>query len=71
LLRFLNHKDKGKYGILTKVKDVQDLAQNMILLAKNPSIIHKYSILTLKRVKFFDLDKIIIDWIDLIDYYFN
>ena len=32
---------------------------------------HKYSILSLERAKFFDLDKIIIDWIDLIDYYFN
>jgi len=61
--------DKGKYGILTKVKDVQDLAQNMIILAKNPSMIHKYSILSLERAKFFDLDRIINDWIDLIDYY--
>lgn len=63
--------DKGKYGILTKVKDTRDLAQNMILLAKNPSLIHKYSILSLERAKFFDLNKIVNDWIDLIDNYFK
>ncbi|MFX0071646.1 MAG: glycosyltransferase [Candidatus Hermodarchaeota archaeon] len=59
--------DNGKYGLLAKNKDSQDLAQKMIKLAKDKDLQKKYSELSLKRAEFFDIKYSIDQWIDLIN----
>lgn len=61
--------DNGKYGLLVKVMDSKDLAEKMIFLAKNKELMKKYSIMSLKRAKFFDLEKILKEWIIFIESY--
>ena len=63
--------DDEKYGLLVKIKDSEDLAKNMIKLAKNPTLLKKYSDESSQRVKTFDFDKIKDDWIALIESHIN
>ena len=58
--------DNGKYGILARVMDSEDLAKKMIYLAKNEELINTYSKLSLKRAEFFNISNSINQWIDLI-----
>ena len=59
--------DGNKYGFLTNVMDSEDLAKKMISLAKNKELINKYSKLSLERVEYFNQEKILSDWINLIE----
>lgn len=59
----------GKFGILTKVKDSNDLAEKMIFLAKNKNAREDFSKRSIQRIKSFELEKIIIDWDNLIKKY--
>ena len=58
--------ESGKYGILTKVKDKDDLAKNMINLAENKELALKFSKLSLKRVKLFEIKRFIDKWLGVI-----
>jgi len=49
--------DNGKYGFLANVGDVNDLADKMIFLGKNPNLIKYYSKMSLERSNFFTLNK--------------
>ncbi len=57
----------GKYGILVNVMDIKDLKDKMILLAKNKDIKEKYSKLSTERAKYFNIQKDLIKWINLIE----
>jgi len=59
--------DNGKYGILVNVMDSKDLAEKMIYLAKNRELLSKYSKLSLERSKYFDIERMTDDWINLIE----
>ena len=59
--------DGNKYGFLTDVMDSEDLAKKMISLAKNKELMAKYSKLSLERIKIFNQEKILKEWIDLIE----
>ena len=60
--------DNNKYGFLTKVGDSLDMSQKMIYLAKNKDLINKYSKLSLERADYFNQEKIMGEWINLIEY---
>lgn len=59
--------DSGKYGLLAEVMDTEDLAEKIIYLAKNPDLMKKFSELSFQRAKFFDLQKFLRNWINLIE----
>lgn len=59
--------EDGKYGILVNRKDSSALAREMIRLIKKPSLRKKYSELSLQRVQFFDIKKIIKNWVNIIE----
>ncbi|KKL89618.1 hypothetical protein LCGC14_1912890 [marine sediment metagenome] len=59
--------DNGKYGLLANVMDIEDLASKMILLAKNNELKNKFSNLSIERAEFFNLNKIIHEWINLFE----
>jgi len=59
--------DNNRYGLLTKVMDSEDLAKKMIYLAKNNELMTKYSKLSLKRAKDFNQEKILGEWLNLIE----
>ncbi len=59
--------ENDKYGLLVKVGDIDDLAKNMILLAQNPSLLKKYSTLSLERIQFFNQERIFKEWIEIIE----
>ena len=60
--------DNNKYGFLTKVGDSLEMSQKMIYLAKNKDLINKYSKLSLERADYFNQEKIMGEWINLIEY---
>ena len=47
--------------------DIEDLASKMILLAKNNELKNKFSNLSIERAEFFNLNKIIHEWINLFE----
>lgn len=59
--------DNGKYGILINTKDIDDLANNMISLAKNEKLMIKLSSMSIKRAHFFNFKKSINKWQNLIE----
>ena len=59
--------DNGKYGILVKVMDSDDLAEKMIFLAENPSIMKDFADMAINRSKFFNLQKTIKKWDNIIE----
>jgi len=61
----------GKYGILVKIKNSEDLAKNMIALARNKIALTSFSKKSVQRVKKFQLQKILNNWIELIETYSN
>jgi len=58
--------ENGTYGILVDVMDIDDLSKNIVLLAKHPDLLKKYSDLSIQRAKFFTLKKCLKNWINLI-----
>jgi len=61
--------DNGKYGILTKVADSNDLAEKMIFLAKNKKAREEFSRKSNERIKVFELQEFVNNWIKLIESY--
>ncbi|KKM01337.1 hypothetical protein LCGC14_1795450 [marine sediment metagenome] len=61
----------GKYGILVKVMDSEDLANKMIYLAKDKDLLHNYSKLSIERSKFFDIKRMAKKWNNLIEFLAN
>lgn len=59
--------NNNRYGFLAKIMDSEDLAKKMVLLAKNKDLMTKYSKLSLERVKNFKQEKILKEWINLIE----
>ena len=58
--------DNGKYGYLVNVEDTQDLAEKMVLFAKNSRYLQEFQKGSTQRAKFFDINKIINEWRELI-----
>ena len=63
--------EKGKYGILAKVADSNDLADKMIRLAKDEALRTHFSEISHQRIREFDNQKFIQKWSILLDYYLN
>jgi len=63
--------DNGKYGLLVRIKDSQDLAEKMVYLANNKELMKRYSKLSLERAKFFDINNIKKDWFKVIEKFTN
>jgi len=63
--------ENGKYGILTKVADSDDLAEKMISLAKDEKIRAHYSKISHQRIEIFDTKHFIEKWKELIAYCLN
>ncbi len=63
--------DNGRYGFLVNVSDSKDLAEKMIFLGKNREIMKNYSQKSIKRAKFFNIEKMRKQWIDLIEAIIN
>jgi len=63
--------ENGKYGILTKVADSQDLADKMISLAKDEKARINLSNISHRRIKAFENETFIKKWIRLTDYCLN
>lgn len=61
----------GKYGILVKVADVKDLSNKMIFLTKNEKIMKDFSKKSSQRVKLFEYNKFVNNWINLLERYLN
>lgn len=61
--------DNGKYGLLVRVKDSEDLAEKMIHLAKNPDLLKNNSEKLTQRARCFDLGEIKNTWIKLLESY--
>ena len=59
--------DNGKYGILTNVADSNDLAEKMIFLAKNKKAREEFSRKSNERIKDFEKQEFINNWIKLIE----
>jgi len=59
--------ENGRYGILTNVADSNDLADKMILLAKNQEAREMFSKKSIERVKIFEKRKFIDNWSNLVD----
>jgi glycosyltransferase involved in cell wall biosynthesis len=59
--------DNGKYGLLVKVMDTNDLAEKMINLANDTPLLEDLSKLSIKRAEHFDIDKFLKEWINLIE----
>ena len=60
--------ENGKYGILTKVADSQDLAEKMISLAKNEKARRNLSNISHKRIRAFENENFINNWLRLTNY---
>ena len=60
--------ENGKYGILTKVADSDDLAEKMISLAKNEKARAQFSKISHQRIDFFDIKHFIEKWENLLSY---
>ena len=60
--------ENGKYGILTKVADSQDLAEKMISLAKDEKARMNFSNISHNRIKAFENENFIKKWVRLTDY---
>ena len=63
--------ENGKYGILTKVADSQDLAEKMISLAKDEKARINFSNISHNRIKAFKNETFVKNWIKLTDYCLN
>jgi len=63
--------ENGKYGVLTKVADSQDLAEKMVSLAKDEIARKNFSNISHERIKAFEFDTFIKKWIRLTDYCLN
>ena len=59
--------EDGKYGFLVNVKNANDLAEKMNLLANDKNLLNEFSKISLKRAEDFDSRKIINEWINLIE----
>ncbi len=59
--------DNGRYGFLVNVKDSEDLAEKMIILARNKKLIKNYKEISLKRADFFNIERIKSYWINLFE----
>jgi len=59
--------DNGRYGLLVNVMDSDDLAEKMLLLAKNRELINEYSKKSLEKAKFFKIEKFYNEWIKLLN----
>jgi len=59
--------DNGKYGLLVKVMDINDLAEKMINLANNTPLLEDLSKLSIKRADHFNIKKSLKKWINLIE----
>ncbi len=59
--------DNGRYGLLAKVMDINDLAEKMINLANNTPLLEDLSKLSIKRAENFDIKKSLKEWIILIE----
>jgi len=57
----------GKYGLLTKVADAEDLAEKMIQLAKDESLREHFSEISRDQIYLFDQEKFKERWVKLID----
>ncbi len=57
----------GRYGMLVRVMDSNDLADKMLLLAWDSKLKEKYSKLSLERANKFEINKFVNQWIDLIN----
>ena len=63
--------ENGKYGILTKVADSDDLAEKMISLAKDEEIRAHFSNISHQRIDIFNNKHFFEKWEKLIDYCLN
>jgi glycosyltransferase involved in cell wall biosynthesis len=63
--------ENGKYGILTKVADSDDLAEKMISLAKDEKTRAHFSKISHQRIDVFDTKHSIEKWEKLLDYCLN
>lgn len=63
--------ENGKYGLLTNVADSNDLAEKMILLAKNEELRENFSKKSIDRIKIFENGIFIDNWINLIEDYLH
>ena len=63
--------DDGKYGLLTKVADSNDLAEKMVLLGKNRELRETFSKKSDDRIKIFNIERFTNKWFRLIDYFLN
>ncbi|MFW9938217.1 MAG: glycosyltransferase [Candidatus Thorarchaeota archaeon] len=61
--------ENGKYGLLVRVMDVDDLKQKMIYLAKDQNLRNNLSRYGLERVRAFDNQKFFDNWDKLINYF--
>ena len=61
----------GKYGLLTKVADANDLAQKMILLAKDEDLRKHYANISEEVIDTFDEKKFTENWLNLIESQLN
>lgn len=59
--------DNGKYGLLVEILNSIDLEEKMKLLAKDSSLLRKYSDLSFQRALFFDIEKVINIWNEKIE----
>ena len=57
----------GRYGLLTEVANVSDLAEKMIFLAKNDESRRNFAEKSIERVKIYEKRKFIDNWIKIID----
>ena len=63
--------NNGQYGFLVNVMDAKDLSEKMILLASDTKLKEKYSKLSLNRANYFEIERIIDQWVNLIDKFTN
>ena len=63
--------DDGKYGLLTKVANSNDLAEKMVLLGKNQELRETFSKKSDHRIKIFEIERFINKWFRIIDYFLN
>jgi len=59
--------ENGRYGLLAKVMDINDLAEKMINLANNAPLLEDLSKFSTKRAEHFDIKKSLKEWINLIE----
>ncbi|MFX0142387.1 MAG: glycosyltransferase, partial [Candidatus Hodarchaeota archaeon] len=62
--------ENGRYGLLARVRDVEDLAKKMVFLARNKNLQKKFSNFSTKRAEIFNIKKVKQEWINLIESFF-